>query len=92
MKTGEIAWREPGFSKANCVYADGKFILLDEDGQLALATATPQGLTVHSKCKLAERYSWAAPTLVGTKLYLRDRKHMFALDLSAEGAGVSGTQ
>ncbi len=92
VKTGEIAWRERGFSKANCVYADGKFIILDEDGQLALATATPQGLTVHSKCKLTEKYSWAAPTLVGTKLYLRDRKQILALDLSAEGAGVSGTQ
>ena len=91
VRTGEIVWRERGFAKSTCVYADGKLILLDEDGQLALATATPQGLTVHSKCKLTERYSWAAPTLVGTKLYLRDRKSILALDLSAEGAGVSVT-
>lgn len=91
VKTGEIAWRERGFAKSTCVYADGKLILLDEDGQLALATATPQGLTVHSKCKLTERYSWAAPTLVGAKLYLRDRKNILALDLSAEGAGISGS-
>lgn len=91
VKTGEIVWRERGFAKTTCVYADGKLILLDEDGQLALATATPQGLTVHSKCKLTERYSWAAPTLVGTKLYLRDRKNILALDLSAEGAGASLT-
>ena len=81
VRTGEIVWRERGFAKSTCVYADGKLILLDEDGQLALATATPQGLTVHSKCKLTERYSWAAPTLVGTKLYLRDRKNILALDL-----------
>jgi len=81
VKTGEVAWRERGFAKSTCVYADGKLILLDEDGQLALATATPQGLTVHSKCKLTERYSWAAPTLVGAKLYLRDRKNILALDL-----------
>jgi len=91
VKTGEIAWRERGFAKSTCVYADGKLIILDEDGQLALATATPQGLTVHSKCKLTERYSWAAPTLVGAKLYLRDRKNILALDLSAEGAGVGLT-
>ena len=91
LKTGEIAWRERGFAKSTCVYADGKFILLDEDGQLGLATATPEGLTVHSKCKLTERYSWAAPTLVGAKLYLRDRKNILALDLSADGAGAGLT-
>jgi len=89
VKTGEVVWRERGFAKSTCLYADGKLILLDEDGQLGLATATPQGLTVHSKCKLTERYSWAAPTLVGTKLYLRDRKNILALDLSTEGAGAS---
>ena len=82
LRTGEIAWRERGFSKANCVYGDGKMIILDEDGNLALATATPEGLTVHSKCKVAERYAWATPTLVGATLYVRDRKHIMALDLS----------
>jgi len=91
VKTGEVAWRERGFAKSTCVYGDGKFILLDEDGQLGLATATPQGLTVHSKFKPAERYAWAAPTLVGTKLYFRDRKNIFAFDLSTEAAGASVT-
>lgn len=91
VKTGEIAWRERGFAKSTCVYADGKLILLDEDGQLALASATPQALTVHSKCKLTERYSWAAPTLSGTKLYLRDRKNILALELGVQDAGVSGS-
>jgi hypothetical protein len=70
-----------GFSKATCVYADGKLIILDEDGQLALATVTPERLTVHSKCKITERLSWTHPTLVGTTLYVRDRKHIMALDL-----------
>ena len=61
---------------------EGQFVqILDEDGNLALATATPEGLTIHSKCKIAERYSWAAPTLVGTTLYVRDRQHIMALDV-----------
>jgi len=81
LSTGEIAWRERGFSKSTCLLADGKLILLDEDGNLALATASPKEFKVLSKCKLTEKYSWAAPTLVGTKLYLRDRKVIMALDL-----------
>jgi len=81
LATGEIAWRERGFSKSTTLLADGKLIILDEDGNLALATATPEKFTLLSKCKLAEKYAWAAPTLVGTKLYLRDRKVIMALDL-----------
>ena len=81
LRDGSVAWRERGFSKATCVYADGKLIILDEDGQLALARVDPQGLTVLSKCKIAERTAWAAPTLVGSTLYIRDRKHIMALEL-----------
>ncbi len=83
LKTGETAWRERGFSKANCVYADGKLILLDEDGQLALVTVDPKGWKILSQAKVAERYAWAAPTLVDKTLYIRDRKKIMALDLSA---------
>ncbi len=81
INTGEVAWRERGFAKATCLYADGKVIILDENGQLALTTASPEGLTVHSKCKIAEPTAWAAPTLVGRTLYVRDRKHIMALDV-----------
>jgi outer membrane protein assembly factor BamB len=81
LATGEMLFRERGFSKATALYADGKLILLDEDGQLALATLADNTLKVLSKCTLAEPYAWAAPTLAGTTLYLRDRKHLWALNL-----------
>lgn len=81
LPSGKIAWRERGFKKATCVYGDGKVIILDEDGYLALATVSPDGLTIHSKCKVSEPYSWAAPTLVGTTLFVRDREHIMAFDL-----------
>ena len=79
LATGEVVFRERGFSKATLLHADGKVILLDEDGQLALATITESGVNVRSKCKVAEPHAWAAPTLVGTTLYLRDRKNIAAL-------------
>lgn len=80
-KTGEVAWRERGFGKATVIYADGKLIILDEDGQLALASPTPQGLNLRSKAPVLDRVSWTAPTLVGRTLYLRDQKSIMALDL-----------
>jgi hypothetical protein len=81
VKTGKVAWQDRSFSKTNLLYADGKFIILDEDGNLALATATPEGLKVISKAEVMTKTSWTAPTLDGTRLYLRDRKTIKALEL-----------
>jgi outer membrane protein assembly factor BamB len=81
VKTGEVLWQDRSFAKANFLYADGKLILLDEDGQLALATASPQGLKVLARAPLLKRIAWTAPTLVGTKLYVRDRQSLVALEL-----------
>lgn len=83
IHTGKAAWRKRGFSKATCILADGKLILLDEDGQLALAKVSPQGMDILSKCTISEKYSWAAPTLVEKTLYVRDRKHIMAFDLGS---------
>ena len=83
-KTGKIVWRERGFHKAQCLYADGKLLFLDENGKLGLAKVSPTELTILDSAQLTESVSWTLPTLTGTTLYLRDRKHVLALDLSAE--------
>jgi outer membrane protein assembly factor BamB len=80
-KTGELAWRERGFSKANTILADGWLLILDEDGNLALATARPDGLTVHAKVDVVEGVAWTVPTLVGKTLYVRDKKSVSAYDM-----------
>lgn len=80
-RTGKVAWRERGFAKATCVLADGKLVILDEDGQLALATATPEGLTVHAKAPVLEKVAWTVPTIVDHTLFVRDKKTIMALDL-----------
>ena len=63
---------------------DGRFIILDEDGHLILATATPEGLTVTSKVELLSNQSWTVPSLSGTRLYTRDRKNIVALELGVQ--------
>ena len=82
VKTGEIAYQDRTFPKSNFVLAEGRLIILDEDGNLALATATPTELKVISKVSVLKNLAWTVPTLVGTKLYLRDRRTITALDLS----------
>ena len=79
--TGKRKWLERGYEGASCIYADDKLIILDQDGNLTLASIKPKHLKVHGKCKISERYSLTVPTLVGKTLYVRDRKHIMALDL-----------
>jgi outer membrane protein assembly factor BamB len=81
MISGEIAWREEGFPVATVVAADGKLVLLDENGRLSLVTATPGKLEIHARSRVLERYAFTAPTLVGSTLFLRDRKRIMALEL-----------
>jgi outer membrane protein assembly factor BamB len=81
LRTGKIAWRQRGFSKAQLLWADGKIILADEDGTLALCRASPQKFEVLSQVSLLQNIAWTPPTLVGTHLYLRDRKTIMALEL-----------
>ena len=82
LRTGKIKWRKRGFAKAQLLYADGKIILADEDGTLALCRASPEKFEVLSSAPILENIAWTPPTLVGTRLYLRDRKTIQALDLS----------
>lgn len=88
-KTGKTAWRKRGFHKAQALYADDKLIFLDEDGQLSMATVSPSGLNVLASAQMTEGISWTLPTLVSTKLYLRDRKNILALDLAKIAAASS---
>ncbi len=81
VKTGKVLWRNRTFPRASVLLAGGRFIILDEDGHLLLATPTDEGLTVTSKVELLSSQSWTVPSLAGTRLYLRDRKNIMALEL-----------
>ena len=82
LKTGAIAWQDRSFSRAQLLYADGKLIILDEDGHLGLATVTPQGLKVLARAEVLTNLAWTPPTLAGTTLYVRDRKSIAAFALA----------
>ena len=83
IKTGKIAWQDRSFSRAQLLYADGKLIVLDEDGTLGLATVSPQGLKVLARAEVLSNVAWTPPTLAGTTLYVRDRKNIAAFNLGS---------
>ena len=81
-RTGEIAWKEPGFSLANLVSADGKIVLLDFDGVLGLGTATPDAWKVSGRVSLLKPQAFTPPTVADKSLYIRDLERVIAIDLA----------
>ena len=81
VHNGEILWRDRSFSKHSMVYADGKLILLDEDGVLGLVKVSTEGMEVLARAQVFDSLAWTVPTLVGTRLYLRNREEIMALEL-----------
>ena len=79
--TGDLAWRDRSVSRSTLVGVGNRLLILDEDGNLALATPGDSGLIVHAKASVLGARSWTVPTLSGTALYLRDTTQIVALDL-----------
>jgi outer membrane protein assembly factor BamB len=80
-RTGKIHWQQRSIEKATFVWADQKLITLDQDGTLMIAHPSPQDFKISAKAPLLTRLSWTPPALVGTRLYVRDRKTMMSVDL-----------
>jgi outer membrane protein assembly factor BamB len=80
-RSGKILWQERSIEKASFVWADQKLITLAQDGQLMIAYPSPQGFKIAAKAQLLSSLSWTPPVLVGTRVYIRDRKNLMAVDL-----------
>jgi outer membrane protein assembly factor BamB len=81
-ETGEEIWRDRTFARAQMVDVNGTLVIVDEGGDVALASVSREGLRVHARKTLLTSNAWTPPTIVGTTLYLRDRKEVLALDLN----------
>ncbi len=81
LETGRIAWQARDFVKAQLLAADDRLIILDEDGNLGLGVATPERFQALAKWPILSSVAWTPPTLAGSRLYVRDRRVMMALDI-----------
>ena len=82
VDTGTEIWRDRTFARAQMVNAAGTLVIVDENGDLALASVSDEGLRIHARKSVLTSNAWTPPTLVGSTLYVRDRKDILALDLS----------
>lgn len=81
IRTGQIMWRNRSIPRANSLLVGDRAIILDEEGVLHLAQLSPDGLKVISSFQALENLSWTPPSIAGTRLYIRDRKSIAAIEL-----------
>jgi outer membrane protein assembly factor BamB len=92
--TGEQKWREREvLGKGAIAYADGMLYCLSEDeGQIALIDASPEGWQEHGRFTLDPQTKirsdrgkiWTHQVVANGKLYLRDQDLVYCYDVKAE--------
>lgn len=85
VKSGSVLWQDRAFAKASFVLAGNTLYVTDDDGTVAVATISRQGLKVLGEAQLLRANSWTVPTLLGSRLFVRDRHKLMALELAPAG-------
>jgi len=83
LDDGNTVWSEPSFAQyGTLMIADGKLVILDEEGDLVIAEATPTGyLELARKTVLSDR-CWVMPVLANGRIYVRNNLgKMLCLDV-----------
>jgi outer membrane protein assembly factor BamB len=70
--TGEVAWQTRGLGCGSLMIADGKLLILSEDGRLVLARATPQKYEELTRSEFLEGRCWTVPVLLDGRVYGRN--------------------
>lgn len=90
--TGAVKWEERGVGAASLCYADGRLYLHGENGEMALAEATPEGYREKGRFMppnppdRGQSRAWAYPVVANGRLYIRDLGRLWCYDVADPGA------
>jgi outer membrane protein assembly factor BamB len=79
--TGKVLWKE-NVQVGHLLFADGKLIMLLEDGTLKLAAVSPKAYRELATAKVLTGATRALPALAAGALYVRDTDTLKCLDLA----------
>ncbi|MEO1979935.1 MAG: PQQ-binding-like beta-propeller repeat protein [Fuerstiella sp.] len=72
FRTGEVRWKERGLGCGSLMVADGKLIILSEDGQLVVAKASPDSYQELARSELLSGRCWTVPLLLNGRVFGRN--------------------
>ncbi|MFN4259500.1 MAG: PQQ-binding-like beta-propeller repeat protein [Gemmataceae bacterium] len=83
LNTGKVMWKQERFGKASLTLADGHLFITTKPGDLVLVPATPTGYEEKARIRLLWDNRTAA-TIANKRLFLRDRQHIWCLDIAGK--------
>ena len=72
FRTGEVKWKHQGLGCGSLIVADGKLLILSEDGELVVAEANPEEYKELARSSLLGGRCWTVPTLIDGRVYARN--------------------
>ena len=82
FKTGELKWSQPGYNDYAAVIAAGdKLLVQDMNGTMSLLKANPDKFEELGRIQVCGN-TWSHPAIADGKIYQRDKKQLFALEIS----------
>jgi outer membrane protein assembly factor BamB len=74
VATGSVRWKEPSVRAGSLIAADGKLIVLSEQGELIIAQATAETFRPLARAKVLGGKCWTSPVLANGRIYCRNAK------------------
>ena len=95
LATGRVKWEERVLAPASLLYADLRFYIHGENGEVALAEASPEGYREHGRFTPPEpprrinamEKAWAYPVVANGRLYIRDVNALWCYDVRGSTSG-----
>ena len=72
--TGKVTWSAEGMGVGGLMAADGKLIVLSQDGELVIAEASPKGFKALARSRVLAGKCWNMPVLAGGRIYVRNQR------------------
>jgi outer membrane protein assembly factor BamB len=72
LETAQVKWSQEGMGTGTLMLADGKLIILSEDGKLVISEASPEGFKEISSAQILTYKCWTVPVLANGRIYARN--------------------
>jgi outer membrane protein assembly factor BamB len=84
VKSGKLMWSEKSIGKAAVTLANGHLFITTKKGDVLLVVANPQKYEEKARVSILAEGCRTSPTIADKRLYLRDQKHIYCLDIAGK--------